>query len=70
MNKLQSLRQELRRLCAEIRVIKAAPHPSAFDGCQAFRDALREGLEAAIAADGEVIPGSLDIRVTSPIQSP
>ena len=67
MNKLQSLRQELRTLCAEIRAIKTAP---AFDGCQDFRDALREGLEDAIAADGEVIPASLDIRAASPTESP
>jgi hypothetical protein len=67
MNKLQSLRQELRTLCAEIRAIKTAP---AYDECQAFRDGLREGLEAAIAADGEVIPRTLDIRVTSQIQRP
>jgi hypothetical protein len=67
MSKLQFLRQELRTLCAEIRAIKTAP---AFDGCQAFRDALRRGLDDAIAADGEVIPGSLDIRVTSPTESP
>jgi len=67
MNKLQSLRQDVRRLCAELRVIKATP---AFDGCQAFRDALREGLEDAIAADGEVIPASLDIRAASPTESP
>jgi predicted DNA-binding transcriptional regulator YafY len=67
MSKLQFLRQELRALCAELRAIKSAP---AADECQAFRDALRRGLDDAIAADGEVIPGSLDIRVTSPTESP
>jgi hypothetical protein len=63
MSKLQSLRQDVRRLCAELRAIKNAP---AFDGCQAFRDALRRGLDDAIAADVKRTPGPFDFRETLP----
>jgi hypothetical protein len=53
----------LRALCAELRAIKSAP---AADECQAFRDALRRGLDDAIAADVKRTPGPFDFRETLP----